>query len=181
MPLCFDEIFLFQDSKAKVQGMMLKYPWLTLLWSTIASKDFQMLENCERSGKKNTGNMSLSQTGLSTPYYINVNATSSINKGSIFQYFLARKIDFFSLSFACYFSRFGCNSEFYFIPKKVLHDMIYIFSSKCCSFDQNTYFFSQLVRAILEQNTIPRAPLDRKKMKKIRVDRLPSTRIFTMG
>ena len=40
--------------------------------------------------KKNTGNMSLSQTGLSTPYYINVNATSSINKGSIFQYFLAR-------------------------------------------------------------------------------------------
>jgi len=50
MPLCFDEIFLFfQDLKAKVQGMMLKYPWLTLLWNTIASKDFQILENCERS------------------------------------------------------------------------------------------------------------------------------------
>ena len=58
MPLCFDEIFLFQESKAKVQGMMLKCPWLTLLWSTIASKDFQMLVNCERSGKKNIGKIS---------------------------------------------------------------------------------------------------------------------------
>ena len=56
MPLCFDEIFLFfQDLKAKVQGMMLKYPWLTLLWNTIASKDFLILENCERSGKKIQG------------------------------------------------------------------------------------------------------------------------------
>ena len=53
MPLCFDDFFLFfHESKAKVQGMMLKFPWLTLLWSTIASKDFQMLVNCERSGKK---------------------------------------------------------------------------------------------------------------------------------
>jgi len=41
MPLCFDEIFLFfQDLKAKVQGMMLKYPWLTLLWNTICLKGF---------------------------------------------------------------------------------------------------------------------------------------------
>ena len=52
-------------------------------------------------------------------------------------------------------------------------------------FDQNTYLdnlvfsFFHLVRAILEQKIIP--PLDRKKMKKISVDRLPSTRIFTMG
>ena len=72
--------------------------------------------------------------------------------------------------------------------KKCCMILFYNFSSKGCSFDQNTYlllgnlvfsFFSKLVRAILEQNTIP--PLDRKKMKKIRVDRLPSTRIFTMG
>ena len=72
--------------------------------------------------------------------------------------------------------------------KKCCMILFYNFSSKGCSFDQNTYlllgnlvfsFFSKLVRAILEQNTIP--PLDRKKMKKIRVDRLPSARIFTTG
>ena len=41
-----------------------------------------------------------------------------------FSVFFGTIIDFFFLSFACHFSRFGCNSEFYFIPKKVLHDMI---------------------------------------------------------
>jgi hypothetical protein len=96
MPLCFDEIFLFQESKAKVQGMMLKYPWLTLLWSTIASKDFQMLENCERSGKKNTGNMSLSQTGFSMTTLLA--HTVAHSKGQLISKWFYEVVDFLQIT-----------------------------------------------------------------------------------